>query len=49
MSPGRWLRSFAALVGAAALVAAAAGPARAAYQASADANTSSFSLNCINV
>jgi hypothetical protein len=47
MSPGRWLRSFAALVGAAALVAAAAGPARAAYQASADANTTAFSLNCI--
>ena len=47
MSPGRWLRSIAALVGAAALVAAAAGPARAAYQASADANTTAFSLNCI--
>jgi hypothetical protein len=47
MSPGRWLRSFAALVGAAALVAAAAGPARAAYQASADSNTTAFSLNCI--
>jgi len=47
MSPGRWLRSFAALVGAAALVAAAAGPAHAAYQASADANTTAFSLNCI--
>ena len=47
MSPGRWLRSFAALVGAAALVAAAAGPARAAYQASADSNTTAFSFNCI--
>lgn len=47
MSPGRWLRSFAALVGAAALVAAAAGPARAAYQASADANTTAFSFNCL--
>ena len=47
MSPGRWLRSLAALVGAAALVAAAAGPARAAYQASADSNTTAFSLNCI--
>jgi hypothetical protein len=47
MSPGRWLRSFAALVGAAALVAAAAGPAHAAYQASADSNTTAFSFNCI--
>jgi hypothetical protein len=47
MSPGRWLRSFAALLGAAALVAAAAGPARAAYQASADANTTAFSFNCL--
>ena len=47
MSPGRWLRSLAALVGAAALVAAAAGPARAAYQASADSNTTAFSFNCI--
>ena len=49
MSPGRWLRSLAALVGAAALVAAAAGPARAAYQASADSNTTAFSFNCIGV
>ena len=49
MSPGRWLRSLAALVGAAALVAAAAGPAHAAYQASADSNTTAFSFNCINM
>ena len=49
MSPGRWLRSLAALVGAAALVAAAAGPVHAAYQASADSNTTAFSFNCIGV
>jgi hypothetical protein len=49
MSPGRWLRSLAALLGAAALVAAAAGPAHAAYQASADSNTTAFSFNCIGV
>jgi hypothetical protein len=49
MSPGRWLRSLAALVGAAALVAAAAGPVHAAYPASADSNTTAFSFNCIGV
>jgi hypothetical protein len=37
------------LLGTAALVVAAAGPVRAAYQATADSNTSAFSLNCIGV
>ncbi len=49
MSPGRWLRSLAALLGAAALVAAAAGPAHAAYQASVNSNTTAFSFNCIGI
>ncbi len=49
MSPGRWLRSLAVLLGAAALVVAAAGPVRAAYQATADSNTTSFLFNCIKV
>ena len=49
MSPGRWLRSLAVLLGTAALVVAAAGPVRAAYQATADANTTAFSLNCSGV
>ena len=49
MSPGRWLRSLAALVGAAALVAAAAGPVHAAYQATAYSNGTAFSFNCIGI
>ena len=49
MSPGRWLRSLAVLLGTAALLVAAAGPVRAAYQATADSNTSAFTFNCINV
>ena len=49
MSPGRWLRSLAALVGAAALVAAAAGPVHAAYQATAYSNSTAFSFNCIGI
>jgi len=49
MSPGRWLRSLAVLLGTAALVVAAAGPVRAAYQATADSNTTSFSFNCTKV
>jgi hypothetical protein len=49
MSPGRWLRSLAAVLGAAALVATAAGPVRAAYQATADSNTTAFSFNCIGL
>jgi len=49
MSPGRWLRSLAVLLGTAALVVAAAGPVRAAYQATADSNTSAFTFNCIRV
>ena len=54
MSPGRMqlrrvLRSIAVALGAAALVVAAAGPVRAAYQATADSNTSAFTLNCIGV
>ena len=54
MSPGRMqlrrvLRSIAVALGAAALVVAAAGPVRAAYQATADSNTSAFALNCIGV
>ena len=49
MSPGRWIRPIAVLLGTAALVAAAAGPVRAAYQATADSNTTAFSFSCINV
>ena len=49
MSPGRWLRSLAVLLGTAALVVAAAGPVRAAYQATAVSNTTAFSFNCIKV
>jgi hypothetical protein len=49
MSPGRWLRSIAVLLGTAALVVAAAGPVRAAYQATVDSNTSAFSFSCIKV
>ena len=49
MSPGRWIRSLAALVGAAALVAAAAGPVHAAYQATAYSNGTAFSFNCIGI
>ena len=49
MSPGRWLRSLAVLLGTAALVVAAAGPVRAAFPAAADSNTTAFSFNCIKV
>ena len=49
MSPGRWLRSLAVLLGTAALVVAAAGPVRAVYPAAADSNTTAFSFNCIKV
>ena len=49
MSPGRWLRSLAAALGAAALIASAAGPVRAAYQATADSNTTAFTPACIGV
>ena len=49
MYPGRWLRSLVVLLGTAALVVAAAGPVRAAYQATADSNTSAFMFNCIRV
>jgi len=49
MSPGRWIRPIAVLLGTAALVAAAAGPVRAAYQATADSNTTAFSFSCIGL
>jgi len=49
MSPGRWIRPIAVLLGTAALVATAAGPVRAAYQATADSNTTAFSFNCIGL
>jgi len=49
MSPGRWKRRAVLLALAASLAAAAAGPARAAYQATADSNTTAFSFNCIRI
>lgn len=49
MSPGRWLRTLAVLLGTAALLVAATGPVRGAYQATADSNTSAFAFNCIKV
>jgi hypothetical protein len=49
MSPGRWKRRLVLLALAASLAAAAAGPARAAYQATADSNTTAFSFNCIRL
>ncbi len=49
MSPGRWLRSLAAVLGAAALIASAAGPVRAAYQATTNSNTTAFTPACIGV
>jgi len=49
MSPGRWKRRALLLALAASLAAAAAGPARAAYQATADSNTTAFSFNCIRI
>lgn len=49
MSPGRWLRPVAVLLGSTALVVAAAGPVRAAYQATADSNTTAFSFGCIGL
>ena len=45
----KWAQFRGPSIGTAALVVAAAGPVRAAYQATADSNTSAFTFNCIRV